>query len=287
MINVMHLKDLYQLGKENMRRSLIENPALETSILLSKTSAIKDISEIYAYPDKELDNTEVEEFYRLLERRIKNEPIAYITGEKEFYSRTFSVNRDVLIPRPETEMLVEEALRTVDKIVKPSVLDVGTGSGCIAVTLSCEKPGSSVAASDISRGALAAARANAERHSTREEIWFVQGSLTDPFKGETFDVVVSNPPYIAEGEYALLPPDVRDYEPRSSLVGGEDGLYFISKIISGAGRVLKNGGWCMLEIGAGQSSDVKRLFREARFSEISSIKDVNDIERVVRAQWKK
>src|SRR3990167_8021275 len=230
MINVMHLKDLYQLGKENMRRSLIENPALETSILLSKTSAIKDISEIYAYPDKELDNVEVEEFYRLLERRIKNEPIAYIT---------------------------------------------------------CEKPGSSVVASDISRGALATARANAERHSTREEICLVQGSLTDPFKGETFDVVVSNPPYIAEGEYALLPPDVRDYEPRSSLVGGEDGLYFIRKIISGAGRVLKNGGWCMLEIGAGQSSDVKRLFQEARFSGISSIRDVNDIERVVRAQWKK
>lgn len=287
MINDMHLKDLYQLGKENMRRSLIENPALETAILLSKTSAIKDISEIYAYPEKELDDVEVEEFYRLLERRIKHEPIAYITGEKEFYSRTFSVNRDVLIPRPETELLADEALRTVDKMVKPAILDAGTGSGCIAVTLSCEKPGSRVVASDISRGALATARANAERRCPRELICFVLGSLTDPFQCETFDLVVSNPPYIAEAEYALLPPDVRDYEPRSSLVGGGDGLYFISKLISDAGRVLKNGGWCLLEIGAGQSSDAIKLFEEARFSEISTIRDINDIERVVRAQWKK
>ncbi|MCI0482858.1 MAG: peptide chain release factor N(5)-glutamine methyltransferase [Candidatus Dadabacteria bacterium] len=287
MINDMHLKDLYQLGKENMRRSLIENPALETSILLSKTNAIKDISEIHAYPEKELDNVEVEEFYRLLERRINNEPIVYITGEKEFYSRTFSVNRDVLIPRPETELLVEEALRTAVKIGNPAILDVGTGSGCIAVTLACEKPGSRVVASDISRGALATARANAERHSTREEISFVIGSLTDPFQREAFDLVVSNPPYIPEAEYALLPPDVRDYEPRSSLVGGGDGLYYIRRLISGAGRVLKNGGWCLLEIGAGQSPDVIKLFEEARFSEISSIRDINDIERVVRAQWKK
>jgi len=287
MINDMHLKDLYQLGKENMRRSLIENPALETSILLSKTSAIKDISEIYAYPDKELDDVEVEEFYGLLERRINHEPIAYITGEKEFYSRTISVNRDVLIPRPETELLVEEALRTAAEIANPVILDACTGSGCIAVTLACERLGSRVVASDISRGALATARANAERHSTREEISFVLGSLTDPFHRKTFDMVVSNPPYIPEAEYALLPPDVRDYEPRSSLVGGGDGLYFINMLISDAGRVLKNGGWCLLEIGAGQSPGVIKLFEEARFSEISSIRDINDIDRVVRAQWKK
>ncbi len=283
----MHLKELYRLGKENMRRSLIENPALETSILLSKTSAIKDISEIYANPGKELDDVKVEEFYRLLERRVKNEPIAYITGEKEFYSRTFSVNRDVLIPRPETELLVEEALGLIKDIPNPAVLDAGTGSGCIAVTLSCEKKGSRLAASDISPGALATARANAERLCPGKEIRYVLGSLADPFKSGIFDLVVSNPPYIAEADHPLLPPDVRDYEPRSSLVGGGDGLLFIRKIISGAGRVLKSGGWCLLEIGAGQAAEVKRLFQEARYSGISSIRDINDIERVVRAQWKK
>ncbi len=270
-----------------MRRSLIENPALETSILLSMTSAIKDISEIYAYPEKEIEDVEVEEFYRLLERRLNNEPIAYITGEKEFYSRTFSVNREVLIPRPETELLVEEALRIAEDEPNPAILDAGTGSGCIAVTLAREKPGSRVAATDISQGALATARVNAERHSVREEISFVLGSLAGPFRRETFDLVVSNPPYIPEADYALLPPDVRDYEPRSSLVGGGDGLSFITKLVSDAGRVLKNGGWCLLEIGAGQSPDVIKLFEEARFSGVSSIRDINDIERVVRAQWKK
>ncbi len=287
MINDMQLKDLYRFGKESMRQGLIENPALETLILLSKTSVIKDISEIYAYPDKEIASVDAEGFQRLLERRLRNEPIAYITGEKEFYSREFSVNREVLIPRPETELLVEEVLRTVDKIEEPLILDAGTGSGCIAVTLSCEKPGSRVLASDISLGAIKTAKRNAERLSPEGDIRFVLGNLTAPFKSGVFDVVASNPPYIAETEYALLPSDVRDYEPRSSLVGGEDGLRCIRKIISDAGRVLKQGGWCVLEIGAAQSPHVKKLFEEAGFSAVSSVRDINDIERVVRAQWKK
>jgi len=283
----MHLRELYQLGKKNMRLHLIENPALEASILLSKSSAIEDISEIYAHPEKELDQVKVDEFYRLLERRIKNEPIAYITGEKEFYSRTFSVNRDVLIPRPETELLVEEALRTTAEIVNPAVLEVGTGSGCIAVTLSCEKPGSRVFAADISARALALARANAQRHGALDGMFFVLGSLTDPLRDDSFDVLVSNPPYIPEAEFENLAPDVRDYEPRSSLVGGEDGLHFIRKIITGAKRVLRPGGWCLLEIGMGQSPEVTKLFEEAGFRNISCVRDINDIDRLVRAQWKK
>jgi release factor glutamine methyltransferase len=283
----MHLKELYRFGKENMRLHLIENPSLEASILLSKTSAIKDFSEIYANPDKELEQVKVEEFYRLLERRIRNEPIAYITGEKEFYSRVFSVNRNVLIPRPETELLVEEALRAAGGLEKPAILDAGTGSGCIAVTLACEKPGAKVFAADISPGALAVALENAARHKPGGRMFLVRGDLTEPFKKGSFDLVVSNPPYITEAEYAILPPDVRDYEPCSSLIGGEDGLFFIRKIIADAGRVLKEGGLCMLEVGAGQSPDVKSLFEEAGFTEISGIRDINDIERVVRAQWKK
>lgn len=283
----MHLKDLYQIGKKNMRLHLIENPALEASILLSKSSAIEDVSEIYAHPEKELDQVKVDEFYRLLERRFKNEPIAYITGEKEFYSRTYSVNRDVLIPRPETELLVEEALRTTADIGNPVILEVGTGSGCIAVTLSCEKPGAKVFAADISGGAISLARANADRHCARSGTFFVLGSLTEPFRDESFDVLVSNPPYIPEAEFANLSPDVRDYEPPSSLVGGKDGLYFIRKIISGAKSVLKPGGWCLLEIGVGQSPEVTKLFEEAGFRNISCIRDINNIERLVRAQWKK
>jgi len=287
MINDMHLKDLYLLGKENMRLHLIENPALEASILLSKTSAIKDISEIYAYPEKELDQVKVEEFYRLMDRRIKNEPIAYITGEKEFFSRTFSINNSVLIPRPETELLAEKVIGTMIDIDKPVVLDIGTGSGCIAVTIACEMPASTVFASDMSRDALELAETNKEDHCPDSELFFALGDLADPFKDRAFDIVASNPPYVPESEYRLLSPDVRDYEPRSSLVGGEDGLYFIRKIVAGAARVLKRGGWCLLEVGAGQSFTVETLFREAGFTEVSSVKDINNIDRVVKAQWKK
>lgn len=283
----MHLKDLYQYGKENMKRHLIENPALETSILLSKSSAIKDISEIYAHPEKELDQTKVDVFNRLMERRIKNEPIAYITGEKEFYSRTFSIERSVLIPRPETELLVEETLRAADGMERPAILDIGTGSGCVAVTLACELKNAKIYGADISPEALALAAKNARRHGSRDKILFVRGNLTDPFKKDAFDIVASNPPYISEREFKALPPEIKDFEPRSSLIAGEDGLYFIRQIIPGAGYILKNGGWCLLEIGAGQSSAVETIFREAGFTEISSSRDINEIERVVRARWRK
>ncbi|HVY54126.1 MAG TPA: peptide chain release factor N(5)-glutamine methyltransferase [Thermodesulfobacteriota bacterium] len=283
----MYLRELYQIGKKNMRLHLIENPALEASILLSKSSAIEDVSEIYAHPEKELDQVKVDEFYRLLERRINNEPIAYITGEKEFYSRSYSVNKDVLIPRPETELLVEEALGVTADIANPAILDIGTGSGCIAVTLSCEKPGSTVIAADISGGAVRLARANADRHGALSGMRFVIGSLAEPFRDESFDVIVSNPPYVAEADFENLAPGVRDFEPRSSLVGGEDGLYYIRKITAEAKRVLRPGGWCLIEIGVGQSPQVIKLFEEAGFNNICCVRDINDIERLVRAQCKK
>jgi release factor glutamine methyltransferase len=284
----MHLKDLYHYGRENMKRHSIENPALETSILLSKSSAIKDIADIYAYPEMELDQGKVDKFNRLMERRIKNEPIAYITGEKEFYSRSFSVNRSVLIPRPETELLIEETLEAAQGIERPAILDIGTGCGCVAVTLACELKDAIVYASDVSPGALALASENAGTHvPSRDDIHFIRASLTDPFKKDAFDIVVSNPPYISEAEFIALPPEIRDYEPRSSLIAGEDGLYFIGKIISGAGDILKNGGRCLLEIGAGQSAAVKALFERAGFAEISSAKDLSGIERVIGARWRK
>jgi release factor glutamine methyltransferase len=284
----MHLKDLYRHGRDNMKRHSIEDSSLETSILLSKSSAIKDIAEIYAYPEKELDQIKVEEFNRLMERRIKNEPIAYITGEKEFYSRLFSVNRNALIPRPETELLVEETLKAAQGMERPAILDIGTGSGCVAVTLACELKDAKIYGADVSPGAIALAYENAGRHiPSKDKIQFIRGNLAVPFKNDAFDIVISNPPYISEAEFKALPPEIKDYEPCNALIAGEDGLYFIRKIISGVGNVLKSGGWCLLEIGAGQSPAVKTLFGQAGFTEVSSAKDINDIERVIRARWKK
>ncbi|MFI5322721.1 MAG: peptide chain release factor N(5)-glutamine methyltransferase [Thermodesulfobacteriota bacterium] len=284
----VYLKDLYLYGRENMKRHSIEKPALETSILLSKSSAIKNIAEIYSYPEKELDQTKVDEFNRLMERRIKNEPIAYITGEKEFYSRSFAVNSKVLIPRPETELLIDEALKAAWGIDRPAILDIGTGSGCVAVTLACELNEAMICAADISPAAAVVASENAGRRiGTKYKINFICCSLIDPFNADSFDIVVSNPPYISEAEFKALPPEIKEYEPRSALIAGEDGLHFIREIISGAGNILKNGGWCILEIGAGQSSAVKTLFERAGFTEVSSAKDISDIERVIIARWRR
>ncbi|MEQ9618300.1 MAG: peptide chain release factor N(5)-glutamine methyltransferase [Deltaproteobacteria bacterium] len=283
----MHLRELYQYGKENMSLHSIENPGLETSLLLTRTGAINSISEIYTSPEKEVERYKVVNFHGLLDRRIRREPMAYLIGEKEFYSRPFSVNRSVLIPRPETELLVEQAVRAADGTRDPVILDIGTGSGCISVTIACEVKDSGVYATDVSREALSLAHRNAIRHGARDRIHFINCNLSDPLKEESFDVIVSNPPYIPESEFPFLERDVKDHEPGISLIGGEDGLLYIRKIISTAGSLLKDGGWCLLEVGAGQASRAKELFEEHGFHETSSVKDLANIERVIKARWKK
>jgi release factor glutamine methyltransferase len=282
----MQLKELYQFGKESLGRNSIETPALEAYLLLSETDVINNISEIYTFPEKEINQDTVDEFHELINRRINREPIAYIAGEKEFYSRPFKVNPSVLIPRPETEILVEETLRLAKLVSAPLILEIGTGSGCIAITLSCEYKNAGIVASDISQEALSIAKENTYMHEQSKRISLVGADLTSSFKNNSFDIVVSNPPYISEWEFAQLEPDVKGFEPVSALLA-EDGLYYIRKIISGSKRILKDDGWCVLEIGRGQEKSVKALFKEYGFTEISSTKDLNGIERVIKAKWKK
>ncbi len=283
----MQLKDLYQKAKEHMKRVSIENPSLETSILLSRVNAIDNLSDIYTHPEREVGQDKIAEFCGLLERRLGHEPVSYITGEKEFYSRPFTVSPDVLIPRPETELLVEETLRIVEKIKNPVILDVGTGSGCIAVTLACELGESVIYATDVSVDALRIAQLNAARHDCTNRINLINGDLSEHFSNCVFDVVVSNPPYISESELTLLEPEVRDFEPHMALLAGEDGLQAIREIVTSGIRVLKDGGYCLLEVGADQAERVKALFEESGYRETSSFKDIANIERVVRAKWKK
>jgi len=283
----MQLKELYQFGKESLDRNSIETPGLEAYLLLSETAVINKISEVYAFPEKEIDQNTVDEFHELINRRINREPIAYIAGEKEFYSRPFKVNPSVLIPRPETELLVEETLRLAKLVSTPLILEIGTGSGCIAITLACEYKNAGIVASDISLEALSIAKENTNVHGQSKRISLVRADLLNSFKNEAFDIIVSNPPYISEGEFAQLEPDVRDFEPRSALLAEEDGLYFIRKIISDCRRIIKDGGWCVLEIGHAQKENVEGLFKEYGFTEISSTKDLNGRERVIKAKWKK
>lgn len=283
----MQLKNLYQYGKEHMARHYIENPSRETYLLLRDSEVLRDFTEVFTSSETEPEPRKIEKFYELLERRIKHEPMAYISGEKEFYLRPFSVNRSVLIPRPETELLVAEALDIARGMDEPGILDIGTGSGCIAVTLACELPAAKVYASDISPEALRTARMNAEKNGAAGRIIFLLGNLTPALKENSFDIVVSNPPYVSKAEYEGLDPSVRDYEPQLALVSDEDGLSHIKNLIRDSARILKAGGWCMVEAGYSQAGRVKALYEEAGFGDISSVGDIAGIERVIKARWKK
>lgn len=189
-----------------------------------------------------------------VDRRTRREPIAYITGVQEFWNRDFAVSPAVLIPRPETELVIEEAL----SMVFATVADIGTGSGCLAVTLAAEFPRAQVVATDISAAALTVARANAERHGVANRIEFRETRYLDGIAGP-FDLIVSNPPYVTDGEYEILAPEVRMAEPRSALTAGADGLDDIRQILHRAGSMLVPGGRLLLEMGHEQAVAVTAL----------------------------
>lgn len=283
----MQLKELYSLGKENLRQNSIEYPALEAYLLLSESEAVSGLSDIYTHPEKEVDQKTYKKFQDLVERRLKREPISYIAGEKEFYSRSYKVNSGVLIPRPETELLVDEALLLANQIASPSILDIGTGSGCISVTLAYMCNNAKIVATDISQKALKVAKENIFKHGKQDKISLAGGDLITFFKDRSFDIVISNPPYISESEIKKLEPDVKDHEPIIALRAGEDGLEYIKRIISDSRRVLKEEGWCVLEVGQGQAEKVINLFKEYGFIAVSTKKDLNGIDRVILAKWKK
>jgi len=230
---------------------------------------------------------QAERVLTLLERRAAREPLQYLLGTQEFRGLDITVTPDVLIPRPETELLVDETLRAV---AGPAVLDVGTGSGCIAVAIASERPDATVCALDLSAAALGVAQANAVRHGVRDRIRFVRADLLGAFgaaSAETFNVVVSNPPYIAEQELDGLQPEVARYEPRAALVGGDDGLVFYRRLLREAPPLLKAGGRLIVELGCGQAQAVTRLARECNaFDSVECRRDAAGIERVLVARKK-
>ncbi|HLA50387.1 MAG TPA: peptide chain release factor N(5)-glutamine methyltransferase, partial [Thermodesulfovibrionia bacterium] len=243
-----------------------------------------------------------------VERRIKREPSQYILGEQEFWGLPFKVTKDVLIPRPETEVLVEEAVKTVrsqesevrsqntkihySELRTPDsklILDLCTGSGCIAISLAKEIPNSRVFAVDISEKALDVARENAERYDVADRITFLSGDLFEPLNGLNIkaDIIVSNPPYISRKMLQELQPEVKDYEPQAALYGGEDGMDFYRKIIADAPAYLAKGGYLMLEMGYRQAGKIKNLIEQNNgFEDIDIKKDFAGIERIIKAQRK-
>ena len=223
-------------------------------------------------------------------RRLRHEPVAYITGEREFYGRPFRVSPAVLIPRPETELVVDEGLaalaeRVATSTAHPRIIDVGTGSGILAVTLALESPASSVAATDVSPAALAVAADNVTRFDVGDRVELRHSALVGGEAEGAFDLVVSNPPYVAECDRPGLMPDVRDYEPAVALFGGPDGLDVIRDLIPAAAQALRPGGWLVMELGAGQAARVAHLLeRENTLALVRIANDLAGIPRVLVAR---
>ena len=224
-----------------------------------------------------LTDAELAAYRALVARRAKREPLQYLLGSQEFYGLDFLVSPAVLIPRHDTEVLVEEALRRAP--AAGSILDIGVGSGCIAVALAKALLEADVRGVEKSSEALALAQKNIERHAVRVTLF--EGSLFEPFPGERFDLIVSNPPYIPSADLDSLQPEVRDFEPRAALDGGADGLAFYRQIVPEAPAHLDPGGWLMVEVGIGQAEAVTALFASAGFRDIFTAKDPSLIDRVV------
>jgi len=285
------VKGVLQWAAEELRKLHFETPRLDAEVLLAHTLKMDRI-QLYLDLEKPISEEE-ESYYRILiQKRLGRAPVSYLTGHKEFMSLDFRVDKSVLIPRPETELLVE----TVCNLGEPGsrVLEPGTGSGAIAVSLARYNPDWHVVATDLSMEALLLARENARRHGVVERVSFLQADLFRAFKkpgvfasGDTisprngFDWVVSNPPYVSTGELAHLPDEIREYEPILALDGGADGLDVIRRIIKEAYMVLKPDGRLAIEIGSGQSADVLKIAGETgRYSDCSVIKDYSGIPRV-------
>lgn len=251
-------------GTHKLRQAGVPEARREAGSLVAYVLA-QDRSFILTHAEDAIAEAQAERFRQSLERRAKGEPLQYITGHQEFFGLDFEVTKDVLIPRPETELLVETALKLLsDYQETPSICDVGTGSGCIAIALLCKITGARAVAIDISPAALAVAKRNAARHSVTERVdcfisdCFSALSPQDP-KQSSFDLIVSNPPYVEERAFAGLQREVRDFEPRTALAAGPDGLSIIRRLLLEAGSFLKTGGHFLFEIGFDQSAAVERL----------------------------
>jgi release factor glutamine methyltransferase len=239
---------------------------------------------IVANPDAELNASTWNSYCALLQRRFQGEPIQYITGEAEFLGLPFAVTRDVLIPRPETEHLVEEVLRLAQGIDHLRIADIGTGSGAIAVALAHSLPQARITATDLSPQALAIAQGNAERNQVADRIAFLEGDLLTPLAGQTFQIIASNPPYIPLTDLDTLSVEVRDYEPHQALFAGRDGLDIYKRLIPDARQLLAPGGWLATEIGYGQQPAIEQLLRENGYGEFHFLPDYQGIPRVACGQ---
>ena len=277
----MRLREAWAHSRRRLERADIPDAGIEAQVLLRNTLGI-DRATFHASPDRELSHEDAEAFHGTLERRIEGEPLSYITGHREFYGLDFVVTPDVLVPRQETEFLVEAVLEYAKDRVEGAltIADIGTGSGAVAVALGCHLPNAVVYATDVSRGALRVAEENVRKHGLAGRIHLRHGDLFKALDGPV-DVVVSNPPYLSDDEVTELPPDVQR-EPTLALAAGVEGLDVLRRLIVGAWEYLNPRGLLALEIDPRRLEAAERLARRTfPDSEVGVVKDHAGLDRVV------
>ncbi len=284
----MTIRDIIAQATQKLESAGIPSARLDAEVLLAFCLDC-DRMEFIKNPDRIVNETQRAAFNQMIERRLRFEPVAYITGRKAFRTFVLDVNPDVLIPRPDTEVIVEEALAVfqAEAFKQPRILDIGTGSGAIALALACEIPGAQITATDISEAALIAAKRNACSLGLENSVTFFQGDLFEPVHGE-FDMIVSNPPYIGAKEYETLDTGVKDFEPKLALMAGQTGLEFYKKLIYQAHSHLTENGWLLLEIGAKQSESVRTIMtaNTGLYDHIDVRADYAGLSRVVKGRRK-
>lgn len=283
----MRLLDALRSAAERLEQAGIDDPLADAEIIVFHASGSDRLAAYMKNP--EIDGRTRSRITRLIGRRLTGEPVQYVVGQVDFHGLRILVGRGVLIPRPETELLVQEAVERLRQVEQPpgdlGILDLCTGTGCIAISLAREFPHAAIIGTDTSNAALKYARKNAGLNNIGN-VSFRCGSLFKPLKGKTFDLIISNPPYIRAGEIATLQKEVRDWEPREALDGGEDGLDYYRAILSEAGDYLKEGGLVMFELGYDQADEVRTIAEQNSFRDIVIRKDYAGIERIFSAHRK-
>jgi|SRR5579859_186133 len=293
----MDVRSALKRAITQLRDANVPSFTLSAELLLLHAIS-RDRTWLYAHPEEQIPMASVETFFSFLARRAAGEPTQYITGKQEFWGLELEVTPDVLIPRPETEHVVEVALdrlavRTIRAGHKQTltgdglqIVDIGTGSGCIAIALAKELSAAAIVATDISAAALDVARRNAARHSFASRLHFVQSNLFDDLKvaAGKFDLIVSNPPYIGRNEKSSLMREVRDHEPGVALYGGEEGYEFYADLIAQAARSLMHGGILVLELGHNSLAAVQPLLDAPDWTTVSVTNDLSGVARVIAAE---
>lgn len=281
------VRDALGWAMERLGGAGVETPRLDAQLLLAWAMKLTR-EDLAREPERRLTSRERLIFEKAVALRVERRPLPYITGEQGFYGRSFKVNRAVLIPRPETELLVDFAVAKAGEFgAKLRIADIGTGSGAIAVGIALALPKAQVIATDLSPLALNVARKNIRRHGMEGRVHTVQGDLFEPLAGKKFEIVVSNPPYVPSADRPGLMPEVRDYEPALALTEGTGptGTALHERLLCDARGHLVAGGWIAVEVGIGQADEVRKMARSLGYAEITALADLAGIERVVAARW--